>query len=148
MLSSTVATLKSTEPEVGTITVLAPSPVDTKLPVCETVRLTVRVEAGAGDALTLKAAGLPSLTDDPPLRAMLTTGVVAGGGVPPVFAVPLIAIFIFPASVASLQLPVPCFSCLLLPMLQPLALPESSPSLCVRVKRVWPDPLVISKTTA
>ena len=107
------------------------------------LRLTVRAEAGAGDALTVKAALPPSLTAGP--AVMLTTGL--GGGVMAA-AVPLIKIRGFPASVASLQLPAPCRKCLLSPMLHPLAAPESSPLLFVVERLVASVPPLRSMTTA
>ena len=57
----------------GTVTVFDPrSPAATKLPVWDTVRLTVSADAGAGDAVTVNVASPPSVTGAP--AVMLATG--------------------------------------------------------------------------
>ena len=62
----------------GTVTVFGPrSPAATKLPVSDTVRLTVRSDPGAGDAVTVNVASPPSVTASP--AVIFTTGVAGGG---------------------------------------------------------------------
>ena len=61
-------------PLVGMITVFVPvSPSWAKSPLWRTVRFTVRLEAGAGLAVTVKRAGSPSVTADL-AGSMLTVG--------------------------------------------------------------------------
>ena len=68
-----MATVNVADPVGGTVTVFGPrSPGVTKLPVSDTVRLTVRAACGAGDAVTVNVASPPSVTASP--AAMLTSG--------------------------------------------------------------------------
>ena len=75
-LSSVVGTARVALPEVEMLTVC--EPVEAKSPLCETVTLTLRSAAGAGVAVTVKLASVPSLTS--PSEATLISGVVGGGG--------------------------------------------------------------------
>ena len=75
-LSLVVGTARVALPEVEMLTVC--EPVEAKSPLCETVTLTVRSAAGAGVAVTVKLASVPSLTS--PSEATLISGVVGGGG--------------------------------------------------------------------
>ena len=73
VLSRVVATVWVTDPPTGTVTDCCPkSPAPTKAPVSATVNDTVNAADGAGEAVTVKVAGVPSVTAEPALT--LTNG--------------------------------------------------------------------------
>ena len=73
MLSLAVGTVWVTFPVTGTVTVLEPrSLAATTAPDCVTVNDTANGDAGAGEAVTVKVAGVPSVTAGPAVT--ITTG--------------------------------------------------------------------------